>query len=104
MSLVYGPVYFCDGVPYTIMEKVKPVLDTTCKPYVSDNKGQDDNKQPKYFQTIGGQQVLKKFSVFYKNVPILSGYQEYRGAPADEGGVAAGTGMAHQMMGPNFIR
>ncbi|KAJ9089388.1 hypothetical protein DSO57_1013544 [Entomophthora muscae] len=28
----------------------------------------------------------------------LSGYQEYRGAPAGEGGVKAGTGMAHQMM------
>lgn len=34
----------------------------------------------------------------------LSGYQEYRGAPAGEGGVKAGTGMAHQMMGPNFTR
>ncbi|KAJ9088619.1 hypothetical protein DSO57_1021247 [Entomophthora muscae] len=34
----------------------------------------------------------------------VSGYQEYCGAPAGEGGVKAGTGMAHQMMGPNFTR
>ncbi|KAJ9074935.1 hypothetical protein DSO57_1001409 [Entomophthora muscae] len=34
--------------------------------------------------------------------PKVSGHQEYRGAPAGEGGVKAGTGMAHQMMGPNF--
>ncbi|KAJ9059575.1 hypothetical protein DSO57_1001114 [Entomophthora muscae] len=35
---------------------------------------------------------------------FVSGYQEYCGAPEGESGVEAGTGMAHQMMGPNFTR
>ncbi|KAJ9085664.1 hypothetical protein DSO57_1011813 [Entomophthora muscae] len=53
------------------MEKVKPVLDTTYKPYVSAYKGQDDNKQPQYFQTTDCKQVLKKVAEFY-NKPTES--------------------------------
>ncbi|KAJ9063726.1 hypothetical protein DSO57_1037924 [Entomophthora muscae] len=40
------------------------------KPYMSDNKGQDADKKPQYFQTTGGQQALEKVTVFYNNVPM----------------------------------
>ncbi|KAJ9058810.1 hypothetical protein DSO57_1008340 [Entomophthora muscae] len=70
VSYVYNPVYCRNSVPATIMEKVKPVLDTMYKPYVSDNKGQDDNKQPQYFKNTDEQKVLKKVAEFYRQVSM----------------------------------
>ncbi|KAJ9078852.1 hypothetical protein DSO57_1002479 [Entomophthora muscae] len=46
VSFVYNHVYHYDGVLAPIMEKVKPVLDTMYKPYMSDKKGENDNKEP----------------------------------------------------------
>ncbi|KAJ9080379.1 hypothetical protein DSO57_1025689 [Entomophthora muscae] len=50
VSLIYNPVYCQELVLSAMMEKVKPVLDTSYKPYMSDNKEQDDNKEPHYYQ------------------------------------------------------
>ncbi|KAJ9065892.1 hypothetical protein DSO57_1015125 [Entomophthora muscae] len=53
-----------------MMEKVKSMIDTTYKPYMSDNKGEGDNKEPQSFQTTKGEKVLKKFAVFCSQVPM----------------------------------
>ncbi|KAJ9088344.1 hypothetical protein DSO57_1024038 [Entomophthora muscae] len=58
VSLVYNPVYCHNGVLAAILEKVKPVFDTSYKPYVSDSEGADKDKLPQYFQIKkGGSQV-----------------------------------------------
>ncbi|KAJ9081345.1 hypothetical protein DSO57_1015628 [Entomophthora muscae] len=67
---VYNPVYRCNGILVTIMEKVKPVLDTTHKNYVSDNKGEDEDKETQFYQTVDEKQVLKKIAAFYSKVPM----------------------------------
>ncbi|KAJ9056915.1 hypothetical protein DSO57_1027767 [Entomophthora muscae] len=56
-SYVFDAVYFQELVPSGMLEKTKPVLDTSCKCYVSDGN-QEDVKETKYFQTEDGQQVL----------------------------------------------
>ncbi|KAJ9067732.1 hypothetical protein DSO57_1036157 [Entomophthora muscae] len=70
VTLVYGPVYCRNGVPAAILEKVKPVLDTSYKIYVSDSKGADKDKLPHYFQPVKRQKVLKKDAAFYSQVPM----------------------------------
>ncbi|KAJ9052629.1 hypothetical protein DSO57_1032303 [Entomophthora muscae] len=52
-----------------MMEKVKPVLDTSYKPYVSDGN-QEDNNKPNFYRTTEGQLVLKKVVYFYNKVPM----------------------------------
>ncbi|KAJ9052377.1 hypothetical protein DSO57_1034885 [Entomophthora muscae] len=49
------------------MEKVKPVIDTSYKPHISDSN-QEDNGKPKFYRTTEGQLVLKKAAVFYNKV------------------------------------
>ncbi|KAJ9076046.1 hypothetical protein DSO57_1029928 [Entomophthora muscae] len=36
--------------------------------YMSDNKGQDDNEDPQYYQTAKGKKVLKKIAAFCSQV------------------------------------
>ncbi|KAJ9069606.1 hypothetical protein DSO57_1016767 [Entomophthora muscae] len=50
-----------------MLEKVKPVLDTSYKPYFSDGN-QEDDKEPKFYQTDEGQLVLKKVAAV-RNIP-----------------------------------
>ncbi|KAJ9066797.1 hypothetical protein DSO57_1006088 [Entomophthora muscae] len=45
-----------------MLEKVKPVLDTSYKPYISDGN-QEEDKEPEFYQTNEGQLVLKKVVV-----------------------------------------
>ncbi|KAJ9061975.1 hypothetical protein DSO57_1015400 [Entomophthora muscae] len=52
-----------------MMEKVKPVLNTIYKPYISDGNQEDSNK-PKFYRTTEGKLVLKKVAVFYTKVPM----------------------------------
>ncbi|KAJ9068377.1 hypothetical protein DSO57_1029334 [Entomophthora muscae] len=52
-----------------MMEKVKPVLDTSYEPYVSDGN-QEEEKEPEFYRTDEGQLVLKKVSAFYTKVPM----------------------------------
>ncbi|KAJ9072910.1 hypothetical protein DSO57_1022239 [Entomophthora muscae] len=70
VSLAYNPVYWCDGISATIKESAKPVFDTTYEPYMSDGKGKDNDKEPKFYQTTDGQKVLKKVAAFYSQVPM----------------------------------
>ncbi|KAJ9053826.1 hypothetical protein DSO57_1020421 [Entomophthora muscae] len=55
--------------PSAMMEKVKPVLDTSYKPYVNDGN-QEDNNKPNFYRTTEGQLVLKKVVSFYNKVPM----------------------------------
>ncbi|KAJ9052370.1 hypothetical protein DSO57_1034954 [Entomophthora muscae] len=68
-SYVFEPVYFQEKVLAFIMEKVKPVIDTSYKPHISDSN-QEDNDKPKFYRTTEGQLVLKKAAVFYNKVPM----------------------------------
>ncbi|KAJ9075045.1 hypothetical protein DSO57_1000329 [Entomophthora muscae] len=52
-----------------MIEKVNPVLDTSYEPYISDGN-QENNNELKFFQTVDGQQALKKVDVFYTKVPM----------------------------------
>ncbi|KAJ9061227.1 hypothetical protein DSO57_1022551 [Entomophthora muscae] len=52
-----------------MLEKVKPVLDTSYKPYGSDGN-QEEEKEPEFFRTDEGQLVLKKVAVFYTKVSM----------------------------------
>ncbi|KAJ9089781.1 hypothetical protein DSO57_1009280 [Entomophthora muscae] len=52
-----------------MLEKVKPVLDTSYGPYVSDGN-QEEDKEPGFYQTNEGQLVLKKVAAFYTKVPM----------------------------------
>ncbi|KAJ9054281.1 hypothetical protein DSO57_1016248 [Entomophthora muscae] len=52
-----------------MLEKLKSVLATSYKPYVSDGN-QEDDKEPKFYQTNEGQLVLKKVEAFYTKVPM----------------------------------
>ncbi|KAJ9052803.1 hypothetical protein DSO57_1030585 [Entomophthora muscae] len=52
-----------------MLEKVKPVLDTSYKTYVSDGN-QEEDKEPKLYQTNEGHLVLKKVTAFYNKVPM----------------------------------
>ncbi|KAJ9076142.1 hypothetical protein DSO57_1029111 [Entomophthora muscae] len=52
-----------------MLEKVKPVLDTSYKPYVSYGN-QEEDKEPELFRTDKGQLVLKKVATFYTKVPM----------------------------------
>ncbi|KAJ9073792.1 hypothetical protein DSO57_1012780 [Entomophthora muscae] len=52
-----------------MIEKVNPVIDTSYEPYVSDGN-QENNNELKFFQTMNGQQVLKKVDAFYTKVPM----------------------------------
>ncbi|KAJ9058952.1 hypothetical protein DSO57_1007349 [Entomophthora muscae] len=52
-----------------MLEKVKPVLDTSYKPYVSDGN-QEEDKEPEFFRADEGQLVLKKVAAFYNKVPM----------------------------------
>ena len=66
---VFDAVYQQESVPSAMLEKVKPVLDTSYKPYISDGN-QEDSKEPKFYQTNEGQLVLKKVAAFYSKVPM----------------------------------
>ncbi|KAJ9077099.1 hypothetical protein DSO57_1019958 [Entomophthora muscae] len=52
-----------------MLEKEKPVLDTSYEPYVSDSN-QEEDKEPEFFRTDEGQLVLKKVAAFYNKVPM----------------------------------
>ncbi|KAJ9082723.1 hypothetical protein DSO57_1001794 [Entomophthora muscae] len=52
-----------------MLEKVKPVLDTSYKPYVSDGN-QEEDKEPEFFRIYEGQLVLKKVAAFYTKMPM----------------------------------
>ncbi|KAJ9056304.1 hypothetical protein DSO57_1034522 [Entomophthora muscae] len=66
---VFDVVYQQESVPSAMLEKVKPVLDASYKPYVSDGN-QEEDKKPKFYQTDEGQLVLKKVAAFYTKVPM----------------------------------
>ncbi|KAJ9049449.1 hypothetical protein DSO57_1024254 [Entomophthora muscae] len=68
-SYVFDTVYCQENVPTAMIEKVKPVLDTSYKPYVSDGN-QEDNNKPEFYRTTEGQLVLKKVTAFYNKVPM----------------------------------
>ncbi|KAJ9052792.1 hypothetical protein DSO57_1030684 [Entomophthora muscae] len=52
-SFVFDPIYCQEAVPEAIMKKAKPVLDTSYKPFVSDDNQLDNNK-PEFYRTTGG--------------------------------------------------
>ncbi|KAJ9064729.1 hypothetical protein DSO57_1027350 [Entomophthora muscae] len=52
-----------------MLEKVKPVLDTSYKPYISDGNKEDD-KEPQFYQTNEEQLVVKKVAAFYTKVTM----------------------------------
>ncbi|KAJ9085230.1 hypothetical protein DSO57_1016032 [Entomophthora muscae] len=52
-----------------MLEKVKPVLDTSYKPYASDGN-QEEEKEPEFFRTDEGHLVLKRVAAFYTKVPM----------------------------------
>ncbi|KAJ9085190.1 hypothetical protein DSO57_1016342 [Entomophthora muscae] len=52
-----------------MLEKMKPVLDTSHKPYISDDN-QEEDKELEFYQTNEGQLVLKKVAALYNKVPI----------------------------------
>ncbi|KAJ9048032.1 hypothetical protein DSO57_1039051 [Entomophthora muscae] len=66
---VFDVVYRQELVPSAMLEKVKPVLDTSYEPYISDGN-QEDDKEPQFYQTNEGQLVLKKVAAFYNKVPM----------------------------------
>ncbi|KAJ9058462.1 hypothetical protein DSO57_1012056 [Entomophthora muscae] len=66
---VFNTVYRQESVLSALLEKVKPVIDTSYKPYISDGN-QEDNEEPKFYQTDEGQLVLKKVVAFYSKVPM----------------------------------
>ncbi|KAJ9061257.1 hypothetical protein DSO57_1022312 [Entomophthora muscae] len=66
-SFVFDPVYHQELALSAMIEKVKPVLDTSYEPYVSDSN-QEDIEDPEYFQNKDGQPVIKKVVVFYTKV------------------------------------
>ncbi|KAJ9082631.1 hypothetical protein DSO57_1002577 [Entomophthora muscae] len=53
----FDPVYFQEAVPAATIEKVKTVLDTSYKPYISDGNQE-------------GQEVLNNAVAFYIKVPM----------------------------------
>ncbi|KAJ9050989.1 hypothetical protein DSO57_1009073 [Entomophthora muscae] len=59
---VFDAVYCQELVPSAMLEKIKPVFDTSYKPYVSDGN-QEDNSKPDFYRTTEGQLVLKKVIV-----------------------------------------
>ncbi|KAJ9072140.1 hypothetical protein DSO57_1030301 [Entomophthora muscae] len=69
-SYVFDPMYHQELVLSAIMKKVKPVLDTSYEPYVSDGN-QEDNNEPEFYRTVERQLVLKKIAAFYNKVPML---------------------------------
>ncbi|KAJ9086119.1 hypothetical protein DSO57_1007522 [Entomophthora muscae] len=52
-----------------MLEKVKPVLDTTYESYISDGS-QEEDKEPEFYRTDEGQLVLKEVIAFYNKVPM----------------------------------
>ncbi|KAJ9074294.1 hypothetical protein DSO57_1007984 [Entomophthora muscae] len=68
-SYVFDIVYRQELVPSAMLEKVKPVLNTSYKPYFSDGN-QEDDKEPEFYQTNKGQLVFKKFAAFYTKLPM----------------------------------
>ncbi|KAJ9071875.1 hypothetical protein DSO57_1032927 [Entomophthora muscae] len=68
-SYVFDIVYRQELIPSAMLEKVKPVLDTSYLPYVSDGN-QEENKEPEFYKTNEGQLVLKKVAAFYTKVPM----------------------------------
>ncbi|KAJ9085682.1 hypothetical protein DSO57_1011603 [Entomophthora muscae] len=52
-----------------MLKKVKPVLDTSYKPYVSDGN-QEEDTEPEFYRTDEEQLVLKKVAAFYNKVPM----------------------------------
>ncbi|KAJ9054690.1 hypothetical protein DSO57_1011480 [Entomophthora muscae] len=68
-SYVFDVMYRQESVPSAMLEKVKPVLDTNYKTYVSDGN-QEEGKEPEFFRSDEGQLVLKKVAAFYNKVPM----------------------------------
>ena len=50
---MFDVVYRQELVLSAMLEKAKPVLDTSYEPYIS-NDNQEDNKEPEFFQTDEG--------------------------------------------------
>ncbi|KAJ9073657.1 hypothetical protein DSO57_1013899 [Entomophthora muscae] len=50
---VFDIVYRQELVPSAMLEKMKPVLDASYEPYISDGK-QEDDKDPEFFRTDEG--------------------------------------------------
>ncbi|KAJ9082194.1 hypothetical protein DSO57_1006639 [Entomophthora muscae] len=65
---VFDAVYRQELIPSAMMKKVKPVLDTSYKSYISVGKQEDKNK-PEFYITTEGQLVLKNVTAFYNKVP-----------------------------------
>ncbi|KAJ9051445.1 hypothetical protein DSO57_1004526 [Entomophthora muscae] len=68
-SYVFDPIYRQELAPSAMMEKVKPELNTSYEPYISDGN-QEDNNEPKFYRTTEGQLMLKKVAVFYTKIPM----------------------------------
>ncbi|KAJ9087628.1 hypothetical protein DSO57_1031205 [Entomophthora muscae] len=66
---VFDGFYWQELVLSAMLEKVKPVLDTSYEPYVSDGN-QEEDKEPELYQTDEGHLVLKKVAAFYNKVPM----------------------------------
>ncbi|KAJ9060190.1 hypothetical protein DSO57_1033536 [Entomophthora muscae] len=66
---VLNVVYRQELVPPAMLEKVKPVLDTSYEPYVSDGN-QEEDKEPEIYRNTERQLVLKKVAAFYTKVPM----------------------------------
>ncbi|KAJ9081702.1 hypothetical protein DSO57_1011950 [Entomophthora muscae] len=61
-----------------MMEKIKPVLDTSYEPYISDGN-QEDNNKPDFYRTVEKWLMLKKVVAFYNKVsmpctPVINQY------------------------------
>ncbi|KAJ9061998.1 hypothetical protein DSO57_1015238 [Entomophthora muscae] len=52
-----------------MLKKVKPVLDTSYEPYISDGD-QEEDKEPEFYRTDEGQLVLKRVTAFCNKVPM----------------------------------
>ncbi|KAJ9048431.1 hypothetical protein DSO57_1035135 [Entomophthora muscae] len=64
---VFDAVYRQELVLSVMLEKVKPVLDTSYEPYIS-NGNQEDNKETEFFQTDEGQLVVRDSFPAYLNL------------------------------------
>ncbi|KAJ9084877.1 hypothetical protein DSO57_1019517 [Entomophthora muscae] len=59
-----------------MLEKVKPVLDTSYKPYVSDGN-QEEDKEPEFFRTDKGQLVVVNNSIHHVLIlPFLGHFED----------------------------
>ncbi|KAJ9049593.1 hypothetical protein DSO57_1022833 [Entomophthora muscae] len=57
---IFYPVYHQEAVPTAMIEKFKPIIDTSYKPYIRDSD-QEDVKEPKIYRTTEKYLMLKRF-------------------------------------------